>query len=290
MRGTIMLYRLVSNVMTFFSQPVNVEEKLEQALRKNNVEAVKELVKSQADANQYIFKQRCPILYWSVCRKAYSITLYLLAKGADINLPDKDTNWRPLDYAIKNNQESAIRLLIMQGANPRLMLPTSELLSSLGLASQVMQQFILAIEQQYQQLQILKASYEQVKAQADQAYKDKDMQKANQYYVKSAITSEDIAEIWQCLSEAEQHTALRNYYESERQFWLARAKTLRGLTGYSLNTGNEIFKNTADTKTYSEQVSDIQKGNSVQIRQRTFSQQKQQLRDEEQLNNRQLVV
>jgi hypothetical protein len=87
-----------------------------ESLRRNDANAVKELIKKGADINQS-YKDGGSLLYWLASGGYVDAAKIAIDNGADVNKPD-DHGRTPLHEASINGRVNMVKLLIERGANP----------------------------------------------------------------------------------------------------------------------------------------------------------------------------
>lgn len=243
-------------------------------IEEDDVETLSEMVKNKNAADKFC-RNGCYLLYNLCSRDAFKCLIWLLKIGADPNITNiNPLPWTPLRFAVENNLQDLIRLLIMHGVNPDKPEPNSSYATPRNMANAEMKKIISETEQGYQSLLSLKAEYETLKAQADAAYKKPNMKEAKQLYQAAAEKYEGISKIWGKLYEQEENEVLKSYYQEQQQCYLMGVSTL---------------KHAVNTETHSTFIKN-REGNPSQIRQRKIYQQKQQQIPEEQLNQHKLVM
>jgi len=80
------------------------------ALAKNDIRAVRRLIKKGADIESTDEFGRTPLCYAIVDRR-YDMATLLISSGANVNHADSG-NWIPLHFAAQNSDEPMIRLLL----------------------------------------------------------------------------------------------------------------------------------------------------------------------------------
>lgn len=214
----------------FQPEPLDNEQSLTRAIDTNDIKTLRQLVKTKEQANQSIRNNSCPILYRAFSGKKYESALYLLTMGADINQFNKNNNWYPLYFAVSNGIESTIRLLLICGADPDLNLPNTVHRTARNLAKEKgLEHFISSIEIQFNRLTQLKSDYEQVKTQADNAYKKPDTKLAWYLYQDAATIYENISNVWFLLYRDEENTILKTYYDEKYKHYADESLKLRNI-------------------------------------------------------------
>lgn len=92
----------------------DTNEKLLQAAKEGDIEAVKSLVAQGADVNVKD-KENATALMRSVSRDHREVVNFLIVKGADVNAKN-DWDYTPLKYAIKLNLPKMQEILKQAGA------------------------------------------------------------------------------------------------------------------------------------------------------------------------------
>ncbi|CAB3994810.1 Ankyrin repeat and SAM domain-containing 6 [Paramuricea clavata] len=91
-----------------------------QASKEGNLIEIQELsTKSDFDVNETREDGMTPLM-WAAVNDQFRVALFLITKGADVNLRDKLCGWTALMHAIHNNHKSIICILILNGANIQL--------------------------------------------------------------------------------------------------------------------------------------------------------------------------
>jgi len=93
-----------------------VQELLIYACQRNNIPAMKRVLKEQIDLNAPLTHDRLP-LFEAVYFKSYAVQRMLLEHGANPN-QNSEGNWTPLHLAITMNDKTAIKFLVQNGADP----------------------------------------------------------------------------------------------------------------------------------------------------------------------------
>ena len=86
------------------------------AVRKRNIENVKELLDMGAQIDAVNKYGRTPLLY-AALNGHTDIVKLLLDRGAEVDARDEE-GWAPLHYAALNGHTDIVRLLILRGADP----------------------------------------------------------------------------------------------------------------------------------------------------------------------------
>lgn len=268
-------------MLKFFNSLYNrvynrITSDLSNILENDDDATLSQVVKNKSMANNACLYE-VSLLHKACAKDAFKCLIWLLKIGAAVDLVSDKPKWTPLRYAIENNLESVAFLLIMHGANPDQPESGFKYVTPRSMANPTMQKTIQEAEQLYKSLLSLKAEYENLKTQADIAYKKADINEARKLYQASAGKYTDISKLWENLSTHETNEIFKSYYQEQQEHYLKRAEKLkRALTS---------------TEIYSEQRFDIDKNNhSSQIRQRKIFQKKHQPVSEKQPIQHKLVM
>ncbi|XP_028392374.1 ankyrin repeat and SAM domain-containing protein 6-like isoform X2 [Dendronephthya gigantea] len=91
-----------------------------EAAKEGSLRQIQELaLQSDFDVNE-TKEDGMTSLMWSAVKNQFRIALFLIQKGADVNIRDNPYGWTALMHAINSNHKSIICLLILNGANIQL--------------------------------------------------------------------------------------------------------------------------------------------------------------------------
>lgn len=213
----------------FQAKEINFEEKISKAINDDDIKALQSLIDNKGKANYCIRNNMCPILYAALSSCKYHIAIYLLSIGADPNGVNKRNNWFPLYFAVSNELESSIRLLIIYGANSDSYLPNN-LCTAKSLAKEKgLLNLVVNTEKKYHELQNLKEKYESAKCQADKAFKEPTIELAGKLYQQAAYIYKDISQLWLDLYREEKNSVLKNHYHEKHTDYMNKAIELENL-------------------------------------------------------------